>query len=51
MNLCFLIMLPVLLSYSLSRSGSQGVTGNAYAMLGMIAVFITCMACQGEVSF
>ena len=51
MNLCFLIMLPVLLSYSLSRSGSQGVTWNAYAMLGMIAVFITCMACQGEVSF
>ena len=47
LNLC-LIRLPILLSQSFSRSGSQGVTGNAYAMLGMIGVFIMCMACQGE---
>ena len=47
LNLC-LIRHPILLSQSFSRSGSQGVTGNAYAMLGMIGVFIMCMACQGE---
>ena len=47
MILCFLIMLPIVLSHSF-WSGSQGVTGNAYAMLSMIAVFITRMACQGE---
>ena len=47
LNLC-LIRLPILLSQSFRRSGSQGVTKNAYAMLGMIAVFIMCMACQGE---
>jgi len=47
LNLC-LIRLPILLSQSFSRSGLQGVTGNAYAMLGMVAVFILCMACQGE---
>ena len=48
LNLC-LIRLPILLSQSFSRSGSQAVTGNAYAMLSMIiAVFIMCMACQGE---
>ena len=29
-------------------SGTQGVTDNAYAMPGMIAVFIMCMAWQGE---
>jgi hypothetical protein len=38
LNLC-LIRLPVLLYQSFSRSGLQGVTENAYAMLGMIAVF------------
>ena len=35
LNLC-LIRLPIVLSQSFSRSGSQGVTGNAYAMLDMI---------------
>jgi hypothetical protein len=31
-----LIRLPISLSQSFSGSGSQGVTGNAYAMLGMM---------------
>ena len=50
LNLC-LIRLPILLSQSFRRSGSQGVTKNAYAMLGMIAVIIMCIACQGVLSF
>jgi len=42
-----LIRLPIFLSQSFSRSGLQGVIGNAFAMLGMVAVFMMCMACQG----
>jgi len=30
------------------KSAVNSCMGIAYAMLGMIAIFITCMACQGE---